>query len=525
MNTQLLTPLGKAHPGTTRAASGRASAGPQRARIDVFVAYASEQRELADRIVGILHKAGLKTFLDRKDLHFSEGYDAAILDAIAEASVLVFLVSPRAVTTGSYALHELETAFGSWSKTSAATRRILTIRTDFVTEVPALVRDAPCLLATEVTTHLVPMMRRGRRHDPRVRRMRIARWTAALGTIASVMALGSAALLLPSMLPAPRSAPPADDGSSVRASHALANSASLAPPLEEQVEAPAQIIEPPGPAESVSRNSVELELAPGTSLTFMRLPAGSFTMGSPPGSAQGPIPEPQQRFVMPEQWMTSTEITQAAWTAVMGSPAPFSAKCEPHCGDDYPATHVTYDEALAFANALSEALGRPPCYERRDGQWFEPSSCEGVRLPTEVEWEYAARAGTTTSYSFGDDPSLLCVYANGRDQARAVRSKASPSLLSCNDGFASLAPVAKLQPNPWGLFDMHGNVWEWVSGPAPGGRSRRLLRGGSFVDGSGGLRSAKRYEQPKGMRYRSVGLRGIVTEGTLPLVGEREDTP
>ena len=125
------------------------------------------------------------------------------------------------------------------------------------------------------------------------------------------------------------------------------------------------------------------------------------------------------------------------------------------------------------------------------------------RLPTEAEWEYAARAGTTTAYSFGNDKSQLSQYAWYGD----------------NSG-GQTHPVGKLKPNAWELYDMHGNVWEWVQdwyGPytagaavdpeGPSSGSNRVIRGGGWDDGAGNCRSTYRVNWPPGYRFGRLGFR------------------
>ena len=130
----------------------------------------------------------------------------------------------------------------------------------------------------------------------------------------------------------------------------------------------------------------------------------------------------------------------------------------------------------------------------------------GYRLPTEAEWEYAARAGTQTRWFFGDDVGQLCAYAN---------------VANCDDGYAETAPVCSFKPNPWDLCDMHGNVWEWTwdwysskttndeqANPdgAPSGNGR-VLRSGSWGDSTGGNRAALRLLYNAEGRHQDLGFR------------------
>jgi len=129
-------------------------------------------------------------------------------------------------------------------------------------------------------------------------------------------------------------------------------------------------------------------------------------------------------------YLQTTEVTQGQWKAVMGSnPAKFK-----DCGDDFPVEQVSWSDAQEFIDELNrrEAGGK-------------------YRLPTEAEWEYAARAGSTTEFCFGDDKDLLGNFAWYRGQG-------------FNEDFGAVRtthPVASRQPNAWGLYDMHGNVFEW----------------------------------------------------------------
>jgi formylglycine-generating enzyme required for sulfatase activity len=149
--------------------------------------------------------------------------------------------------------------------------------------------------------------------------------------------------------------------------------------------------------------------------------------------------------------------------------------------DDEPVACVTWDDAKAYVAWLAQKSGQP------------------YRLLTEAEWEYSARAGRTGRFAWGDDPTIACREANVLDRsAQAARPdlKMLPAA-NCDDGFPGVAPVGRLQPNPFGLYDVIGNVWEWVEdcyempypadGPVDGsaqltkGCDRRGSRGGSWI--------------------------------------------
>jgi formylglycine-generating enzyme required for sulfatase activity len=174
-----------------------------------------------------------------------------------------------------------------------------------------------------------------------------------------------------------------------------------------------------------------------------------------------------------------------------------------------PAVNVGWLAAVEFCNRLSKREGYRRCYYRLFGRWFCSWRADGYRLPTEAEWEYACRAGTKTRYSFGDDPDRLDRYA------------------WFNEGFFETAhEVAQKLPNPWGLYDMHGNVWEWCwdwigsysdkAATDPHGPTKpdsnqpdRVVRGGSFDDPPVDLRSAFRDGgHPEG-RYGFHGFRCV----------------
>jgi len=229
-----------------------------------------------------------------------------------------------------------------------------------------------------------------------------------------------------------------------------------------------------GDAFTVNLNGVKLEM--------IRVPGGEFTMGSNDGENDE---KPPHRVKLSAFAIGKYEVTQAQWKALMGNnPSHFNTS------DDLPVETVSWDDVQEFLGRLREKTG--------DQRW---------RLPTEAEWEYAARAGSQGKYSFGDDESELRNYAWFKSN-----SNIQPH------------PVGQLKPNAFGLYDMHGNVWEWcedwsglyhsaeVTDPTgPSGGSFQSERGGSFIDSAVGCRSANRYADRPGTRYPYLGFRLLRT--------------
>ena len=256
---------------------------------------------------------------------------------------------------------------------------------------------------------------------------------------------------------------------------------------------------------------------PGTEVTFhmLPIPGGTFRMGSPgdqPG--RGKDEGPTRAVRVSPFWMGRCEVTwdeyqvfmlsldlarrkaseaepapQDAWADAVSRPTPPYVPMDFGMGvDGYPAVCMTQFAARQYTKWLSMKTGR------------------FYRLPTEAEWEYACRAGTSGAYSFGDDPDDL-------DEAAWYFDNADDSY----------HPVGELEPNPWGLFDMHGNVAEWVlDGHAPYGAAQdgplvdpvrwptklypRVVRGGSWDDDPELLRSAARRKSTKSWKVQDPQL-------------------
>lgn len=226
-------------------------------------------------------------------------------------------------------------------------------------------------------------------------------------------------------------------------------------------------------------------------MAFAQIPAGEFSMGRGQtyweilrlttihaGVDRAIKTEVPQHVVRLDSFLLqTTEVTQKQWEDVMGT-RPWHGK---HSfvkeGEDYPTLYVTWKDAVEFCQRLGKS----------DGNTY--------RLPTEAEWEYACRAGTSTIYSFGDDASDMEDYGWITDNAYSIR-----------ESYAHR--VARQKPNPWGLYDMHGNVWEWCAdhyqddyyatsrkdnplGPERG--ETRVIRGGSWRSSDTHARSTFRF--------------------------------
>ena len=171
-------------------------------------------------------------------------------------------------------------------------------------------------------------------------------------------------------------------------------------------------------------------------LVFVDIPAGSFLMGSPDSDSSAYADEkPQHEVTLKAFRMSETVVTQKQWKwvaenlpqeKIVLNPSPSYFK-----GDDRPVETVSYHDAQEFIRRLNRAVGYDPDAPRE----------ERIALPSEAQWEYACRAGTTTKYYTGDT--------------------LTPEQANFDENVGETTPVKNYPPNPWGLYDMHGNVWEW----------------------------------------------------------------
>ena len=250
-------------------------------------------------------------------------------------------------------------------------------------------------------------------------------------------------------------------------------------------------------------NKFQEDLGSGIGLDMVQIPAGEFVMGSPSDEeGRWDVEGPQRTVTVPSFFMGRFAVTQAQYQAVMGeNPSGFQDN-----GDNRPVEQVSWRDAEAFCEKLSELTGRD------------------YRLPSEAEWEYACRAETQTPFYFGETITTDLANYRGTDWEHEGNTYSG----NYGQGPYGLyrkvtTEVGSFPPNPFGLYDIHGNVWEWCAdhwhenyerAPKDGTAwlssdesSRRILRGGSWFDNPRNCRSAYRLRLEPGSRYDIIGFR------------------
>jgi sulfatase modifying factor 1 len=250
---------------------------------------------------------------------------------------------------------------------------------------------------------------------------------------------------------------------------------------------------------------------------FVVLAAGTFTMGSPESETGRGADEAQHTVELTRPFeIMAREVTQEQFEALMG----YNPSSLVSCGGGCPVEMVAWDEAVAYANALSSSADLAECYTCTSGYyrpscepsaaWATPYDCPGYRLPTEAEWEYAARAGTTGGTYNGTSMTIDCETPN---------EVLEPIAWFCGNSSSTTHAAAGKLANAWGLSDMLGNVWEWCHdwyGVYPGDATDpwgpddgagRVVRGGSWFIFARFVRAAQRNGYAPGTSMDVLGFR------------------
>lgn len=255
------------------------------------------------------------------------------------------------------------------------------------------------------------------------------------------------------------------------------------------------------PQPSPGSIAVKTWVEPATAMEFMWIPKGCYQMGSHESEAGRDSDERRHEVCVEGYWLSKYEVTNSQYR--MFRPSHDSGEHVGHALNNgrQPVVRISWQEAMKFAVWLSNKTGKK------------------FRLPTEAEWEYAARAGTQTTYYWGDDRGSACRNANVADQAAKVAFRDWIWAIDCSDSYIVSAPVGSFQPNAYGLYDILGNVREWTASRYEadyGGeelradlesRDARVVRGGSWDNGLESVRVADRDRATPDNRYYTLGFR------------------
>ncbi|MCP5419510.1 MAG: SUMF1/EgtB/PvdO family nonheme iron enzyme [Gammaproteobacteria bacterium] len=258
-------------------------------------------------------------------------------------------------------------------------------------------------------------------------------------------------------------------------------------------------LQPPSASNPIFRDRLD-NGGLGPEMVF--IPAGEFWIGSPPDEAGRYADEIRQTAKIPRPFgLSEYEITFDEYDAFANATRRAQPDDEGWGRGRQPVINVTWEDAQAYTQWLSQRTGK------------------SYRLPTEAEWEYAARAGTTQARFWGDDPNAGCRFANGSDLT-AQQTYAGWTAMRCQDGYLHSAPVGSYQPNAWGLHDMLGNVMELTCSAydahhrapisacsATASVSHLVARGGSWSDEPSNMRSAERFKATPDMKANYLGFR------------------
>lgn len=280
-------------------------------------------------------------------------------------------------------------------------------------------------------------------------------------------------------------------------------------------------------------------LAPGQSVRdceaycpdMVILPSGRFTIGSPASEpGRGSDENPKSMSIRYSFAVGKYPVTRREFAAFVEDTGRQLGPCQHWNGNSF-----RVEEGVYWSNAFQQTDQHPVvCVNWDDGQayvqWLSRKTGRPYRLLSEAEWEYAARAGTTTAWYWGNSETNQCRYANGADLSAKSQGIIAPGFVGCDDKYAHTSPVGSFRPNRFGLYDMAGNVGEWVEdcyrdtyrdAPTDGRavetcmtkfHNARVMRGGAWNAIPAWLRSASRDIEVPSLRADSFGFRVARTD-------------
>jgi len=455
----------------------------------IFISYAREDIETARKLYHDLKQAGITPWMDKEDILIGENWKIAIRQAMKESSYFLALLSSNSLSKQGYVQKELKMALDILAEMPPSGIFFLPIRLDDCHPLDERLQDInwgnlfPSYEEglNEILRVLTPGKQKIVAKQP-IRLPKIPAWLTIL-VLSAIIIAGIIRFY------------PSEKKTRTDSSVKIA-----APTPTSKPDPPVMVTHPP--AQKTFTNALGMK--------FVEIPTGSFMMGSPPDEPGRYENETQHKVTISMPFfMQTTEVTQGQWKAVMGNnPSYFK-----NCGDDCPVERVSWDDIQDFIKKLNQ---------KGDGNY---------RLPTEAEWEYAARAGTETAIYSGN---MRIIGERNAPDLDPIAWYGGNSGVSYDGGYdssdwkekqydhkrAGTHPVGKKKPNAFGLYDILGNVWEWCQdwygdyladaatdpvGPSSG--SDRELRGGGWCNGARLCRSADRNNHTPGDRSYLIGFR------------------
>jgi len=489
----------------------------------VFISHSSRDGRMAQTITSALERRGIRCWISSRDIGPGENFQEAIVHAIRGARVMVLVFTGNAnnsneikkemALAGQHNLTVIPVRVEDVLPNDAftyefATRQWIDAFENWDQAVDRLSQQINMVLGSANATSMPAPARPSTNRTGLIAAAVVALIVVAGGGAYAV--LGHTASPPAQTAAAPPLAPPQPPA-------ANAVTPAPAPPPAQQA-----LATPPSPAPAP-----QAALAPGKIFRdcadcpeMVVMPTGDFMMGDD----QGPRDErPAHKVRVTQPFAIGRfDVTRAEFARFVATLNRTPTGCDARKGSTWAS-----DPDLSWRDPGFPQTGRDPvvCVGFKGAlayaAWLSKVTGHGYRLPTEAEWEFAARGGTTTRFYWGDDESRICQYENDADQSLQQQLDRSRPL-PCSDGYAFTSPVGSYQPNPFGLYDMLGDVFQWVAdcwqpsyeqGPADaaitsaaaGDACERVARGGNWL--ADGIRASFRLHDESGRRGTIIGFR------------------